>query len=75
MAERNESREGVSETKVEVNAVVKDIAKQTISRNSRSRQLLEKIRNYPFMNGLRLTRGLFKKSREKISRREGLIGV
>ena len=27
------------------------------------------------MNGLRLIRGLFKKSREKISRREGLIGV
>jgi len=34
-----------------------------------------KGRNYPFMNGLRLIRGLFKKSREKISRREGLIGV
>ena len=27
------------------------------------------------MNGLRLIRGLFKKSREKIRRREGLIGV
>ena len=27
---------------------------------------MEKIRNYPFMNGLRSIRGLFKKSREKI---------
>jgi len=36
---------------------------------------MEKIRNYPFMNGLRLIRGLFKKNREKISRRERLIGM
>lgn len=35
----------------------------------------EKIRNYPFMNGLRSIRGLFKKSREKIKRREELIWV
>lgn len=41
----------------------------------RSRQPLEKIRNYPFMNGLRLTRGLFKKSREKISQREADLAV
>ncbi|WP_207665683.1 hypothetical protein, partial [Blautia sp. TF10-30] len=33
------------------------------------------IKNYPFMNDLRSIRRLFKKSREKISRREGLIGV
>lgn len=33
------------------------------------------LRSVEFMNGLRLTRGLFKKSREKISRREGLIWV
>jgi len=36
---------------------------------------MEKIRNYPFMNGLRSIRGLFKKSREKIKRREELIWV
>ena len=35
----------------------------------------EKIRNYPFMNDLRLIRILFKKSREKIRRREADRGV
>ena len=32
-------------------------------------------RNYPFMNGLKSIRRLFKKNREKISRREELILV
>ena len=49
--------------------------KQIESLDGRSRREIVKIRNYPFMNGLRLIRRLFKKNREKISQREGLIGV
>lgn len=75
IAERYEGRADERVTSTEANAVVKDVGKQIENRHSRSRREMEKIRNYPFMNDLRLIRGLFKKSREKISLREGLIGV
>lgn len=75
ITERNEGRADERGTSTEANAVVKDAGKADRKQVQQKQAVVGKIRNYPFMNGLRLIRGLFKKSREKISRREGLIGV
>ena len=73
--QRKEMKEEQRGTSTEANAVVKEEERQIEKRHSRSRRWMEKIRNYTFMNGLKSIRRLFKKNREKISRREELILV
>ena len=53
-------------TSTEANAVVKDAGK-TDRKTAQQKQMVDgKDKNYPFMNGLKSIRRLFKKNREKI---------
>lgn len=65
IAERNEGRADERVTSTEANAVVKDAGKTDRKPAQQKQEVVGKIRNYLFMNGLKLIRRLFKKSRER----------
>ena len=75
VAEKNESREAVSRAGVEANTAVKDAGKAERKPVAQKRAMTGKEKKHQSMNAWKSIRKLSRKSREKISWREGLIWV
>ncbi len=74
VADKKESR-STAAIGVDKQVNVKDVEKAERKSVPQKKATVGKEKNHLSMNGLRLIRGLFKKSREKMSWREGLIWV